>query len=285
MTTASPTPASPAVAPASEVPHELLRGLSHVGLLAAATNVIMQLSRPQVGYGVVESKVDSGNLYKHPIKRTRTTLTYIAVATLGSEEDKQVYRKAVNRSHAQVHSGPDSPVQYNAFDKELQLWVAACLYKGFEDIALVAYGTLGPRADTFYQQGAVLGTTLQVPRAMWPKDRAAFEQYWQDNLAKAVVDDRVREYLTGVARGTFLPWPIPVLFGPIRRLYTTGFLPPHFREQMRMPWGKRQQALFDASLRVLGLTHRLSPEFVRLLPYRVLIWDMRRRVRKGVTPV
>ena len=29
---------------------------------AGAANVIMQLASPEVGYGVVESKVDSGNL-------------------------------------------------------------------------------------------------------------------------------------------------------------------------------------------------------------------------------
>ena len=39
---------------------------------AGPANVIMQLSWPPVGHGVVESKVDSGNLLKHPWKRART---------------------------------------------------------------------------------------------------------------------------------------------------------------------------------------------------------------------
>ena len=38
-----------------------------------AANVIMQLSWPEVGHGVVGNKVDSGNLLKHPWKRARTT--------------------------------------------------------------------------------------------------------------------------------------------------------------------------------------------------------------------
>ncbi|MBB3036654.1 uncharacterized protein (DUF2236 family) [Hoyosella altamirensis] len=66
----------------------LVRGISHLGFLAAGSNVIMQLSRPGMGYGVVESQVDSGNLYKHPFKRARTTITYLAVAILGTDEDK-----------------------------------------------------------------------------------------------------------------------------------------------------------------------------------------------------
>ena len=40
----------------------------------------MQLARPGAGYGVMESRVESGRADRHPIKRARTTLTYLAVA-------------------------------------------------------------------------------------------------------------------------------------------------------------------------------------------------------------
>src|SRR5947209_11018649 len=56
--------------------------LNPAAVLLPAANVIMQLSRPGVGYGVVESPVDSGNVYKHPFKRARTTGTYLSVATI-----------------------------------------------------------------------------------------------------------------------------------------------------------------------------------------------------------
>ena len=52
---------------------------------AAAANVVMQLAWPAVGYGVVESKVDSGSILKHPWKRLRTTSQYLAVAVFGSD--------------------------------------------------------------------------------------------------------------------------------------------------------------------------------------------------------
>ena len=57
--------------------------INPAAVLAPAANVIMQLSLPGVGYGVLESPVDSGNVYKHPFKRARTTGTYLAAATLG----------------------------------------------------------------------------------------------------------------------------------------------------------------------------------------------------------
>ena len=103
---------------------------------AAAANVVMQLARPEVGYGVVESKVDSGSILKHPWKRLRTTSQYLAVAVFGSEQDRAAFREAVDGVHRQVISSPESPVRYNAFDRELQMWVAACLFVGLEDTYL-----------------------------------------------------------------------------------------------------------------------------------------------------
>src|SRR5882757_6986742 len=117
-------------------------GLMGVALLAGPANVIMQLGRPGVGYGVLESRVESGRVDRHPIKRARTTFTYLAVATKGSDEQKAAFRRAVNRAHAQVYSTEESPVAYNAFDKDLQLWVAACMYKGGVDVYRMFIGEM-----------------------------------------------------------------------------------------------------------------------------------------------
>jgi len=106
-------------------------GLMGVALLAGPANVIMQLARPGVGYGVLESRVESGRVDRHPIKRARTTFTYLAVATKGCPEQKAAFRRAVNRAHAQVYSTDESPVEYHAFDRDLQLWVGACLGAGY----------------------------------------------------------------------------------------------------------------------------------------------------------
>src|SRR5262249_17903876 len=73
--------------------------LTPVGMLLPAANVIMQLASPAVGYGVLESPVDSGNVYKHPLKRARTTGTYLAAATLGTDADRALIRKAVDKAH------------------------------------------------------------------------------------------------------------------------------------------------------------------------------------------
>src|ERR1700693_1655733 len=79
-------------------------GLMGIALLAGPANVIMQLARPGVGYGVLESRVESARVDRHTIKRARTTFTYLAVAMAGSDVQKAAFRRAVNHAHAQVYS-------------------------------------------------------------------------------------------------------------------------------------------------------------------------------------
>jgi uncharacterized protein (DUF2236 family) len=261
-------------------------GLMGLALLAGPANVIMQLARPGVGYGVMESRVESGRVDLHPIKRARTTFTYLAVATGGSDAQKAAFRQAVNRAHAQVYSTPESPVQYNAFDVHLQLWVGACLYKGAVDIYRVFVGELdGADADRHYREGMVLGTTLQVPPEMWPPDRAAFDRYWQESLAKVHIDDAVRDYLYPIAAGRMpgvtLPAPLQRLLDGIALLITAGFLPQRFRDEMRLPWDAAKQRRFDRLMAVLRTVNRMMPRFVRRFPFNVLLWDVDRRIRTG----
>jgi len=261
-------------------------GLMGLALLLGPANVIMQLARPGVGYGVLESRVESGRIDLHPIKRARTTFTYLAVAMAGSEAQKAAFRRAVNGAHAQVYSTADSPVEYNAFDRDLQLWVAACLYKGGVDFYRMFVGELDDEdADRHYREGMVLGTTLQVPPEMWPPDRAAFDRYWQQQLDKVHIDDTVRDYLYPIAvgrvRAVTLPEPLRRLPESLALLLTTGFLPQRFRDEMRFSWDAAKQRRFDRLIAVLRTVNNLMPEFIRRFPFNVLLWDLDRRIKAG----
>ncbi len=261
-------------------------GLMGVALLAGPANVVMQLARPGVGYGVKESKVEGGRVDRHPVKRARTTFTYLAVAGRGTEAQKAAFRRAVNGAHAQVRSTAASPVEYNAFDKDLQMWVAACLYKGSVDIQRMFVGEMDDEtADKHYLDGMTLGTTLQVPAEMWPADRAAFDKYWQEQLDKVHIDDTIREYLYPIAvgrlRGLRLPGPLQRLHEGITGLITTGFLPERFRAEMRLPWDSQRQRRFDRLIGALRMANDVAPRAVRQFPFNVLLKDLDWRIRTG----
>lgn len=257
--------------------------LNPASMLMPASNVIMQLASPGVGYGVLESPVDSGNVYKHPFKRARTTGTYLAAATVGTDADRRLIRSAVDTVHRQVRSTGSSPTSYRAMDPKLQLWVAACLYRYYVDAHEFLYGPLDDAsADAVYADARRLGTTLQVRDGMWPADRAAFDEYWKRSLDTLRIDPPVREHLKGVAEFAFLPWPLRTVAGPLNLFATTGFLPPEFRTMMRLPWGRAQQRRFDLLISGLRLADRMIPRRTWLAGYQLYLWDMRLRNRLGL---
>ena len=274
---------------APEPPPELWEVLGHFGLAAGNANVIMQLARLPVGHGVAHSKVDSGRVDKHPIKRLRTTASYLAVALLGTEEERRAMRNEVNRAHTSVHSGPSAPVQYNAFDQELQLWVAACLYWGTADLFRLMDIDLSPeRSEALYQYCKRLGTTLQVPEDLWPADLEAFNEYWEDGLRQTRMDDVTRSYLQGIAQFEFLTMPLGRFGAPLRpllrpygRFVTLGYLPERFRRELGLPWSRRQQRLFDRYIGLYAAITRRMPPPLRLFPFNLYLRDVRGRIRRG----
>jgi uncharacterized protein (DUF2236 family) len=259
-------------------PRRYLSGLG--AQLAGPANVILQLSWPGVGYGVMNSRVHDGSAMLHPIKRARTTFTYLAVAMLGTDEERTAFRRAVNGQHAQVVSGPDEPVTYRALDPRLQQWVAACLYYGTVDIVEKMHGVLPDReADALYAYCARFGTTLQMPADAWPADRAAFEEYWDRSLGEVHIDPEVRDFLLRLTLLQNMPRPLQGL-GPWNLFVTTGFLPPTFREAMGLPWNDAQQARFDRLMRRAGRVERALPTPLRVFPFNALLADLRRRIRR-----
>ena len=256
--------------------------LSGLGMAGAGANVIMQLSQLPVGHGVARSTVESGRVDRHPIKRLRTTLGYLAIALLGTDEERKAMRSEVDRQHRQVRSQPGDPVAYNAFDSDLQLWVAACLYKGVEDVDRVAgVQRTDEEAERIYRYCARLGTTLQVRPEQWPADRAAFHRWWDAKVAEIEMDDLTRRYLQGIAGAEFLGRPWSSLLGPLARLQAVGFLPERFRAELGLPWTARHQRAFDVMMSTWAVVDRRLPGAIRRLPFNAYLWDTRRRIRRG----
>lgn len=256
--------------------------LNGFALAPAGANVIMQLSQLGVGHGVAESRVASGSLYRHPLKRTRTTLGYVMLAVFGTNEERATLRHAVNVQHRQVRSNPNDAVQYDAFDPELQLWVAACMYRGVTQSVAFLYGDQDDATlDALYGLCARFGTTLQVPDTLWPADRAAFDLYWSRALATIEMDSTTRGYLRDFASLGFLPRPLRLAFGPLHQFITVGFLEPVFRDELGLSWSPRRQVAFDAVLRLMAFVNRRLPRVIREFPWNLVTYDARRRIAAG----
>ena len=250
------------------------------GFAAGAANVVMQLSWREVGHGVLESTVDSGNLLKHPWKRARTTASYLAVAVFGRAADREAFRAAVDGAHRQVRSGPASPVRYHAFDRDLQMWVAACLFVGLEDVYQLLRGEMTPaQAEQFYRSAWTLGTTLQVTDDQWPATRAAFDEYWAQGCERVIIDPGVRDHLLDMMNLRMINPVLRLPFRPLLKFLTAGFLAPVFRDPLGLRWGRSRQALFEWLFLLVAFVNRFIPPFLRQGGSYLLLLDVRRRVR------
>lgn len=245
--------------------------------LGAGATVLLQLAEPGVGHGVVEHST----VLKRPLDRLRTTMTYVYAVTLGSDEERRALVKMVNQAHVPVKSGPDSPVPYNGFDPDLQLWVAATLYKNGTEMYRLFYGEQDDdAADRIYRQSAIYGTALQMKPELWPETRAEFEQYWERKLDELSIDDEVRAFCHELFRGGDSPLLIRLAM-PLNRWVTRGLLPPQVRDELRWSWSPLDQRLFDTLMAVLPPVYRLVPKPVRWLPCHAYLWAMRRRLKSG----
>jgi uncharacterized protein (DUF2236 family) len=270
-----------------EIPQEAYDSLCGLALSAGGANVIMQLSKLGVGHGVARSRVESGRVDRHPIKRARTTTAFLVIAFFGTTEEQRALQREINRAHGPVHSEPGERVQYDAFDPELQLWVASCLIKGAFDLSELLNGPVDPeRAEALYQFGKRLGTMLQVPEDMFPNNVGAFWEYFE--TAPIEMDDLTRSYLQGIADLRFFVAPLGPLavllrpiVRPIGRFMTLGWLPRRYLDLLDLPWDERKQRRHDAFFGRLARLVMKLPRPLREFPLNVVLWDTRRRIRQG----
>lgn len=238
--------------------------------LGAGATVLLQLASPGVGRGVA----DHSTTLVRPIDRLRTTMTYVYAVTLGSPEEKAAIVRMVNKAHVPVRSET-----YNAFDPELQLWVAATLYKNGADLYERFFGKLDDEtAERVYHQSAVYGTALQVREDSWPESRTEFDAYWNHMIDTAQVDDQVRNYVHALLDGGDAPLLARILL-PLNRFVTVGLLPHTMRDKFELPWNPRDQRRFDALMRALPAVYKLAPRPIRQAPAHFYLRDMRRRLK------
>ena len=258
------------------------RHLSGIGAqLAGQANVILQLSWPGVGYGVMNSRVHDGSAMRHPVKRARTTFTYLAVAMLGTDEERAAYRQRRHRA-----ARPGVLPGRRAGDLPGDGPASADLGRGLSLLR-------DPRRHREAARPAPRGRGRRPLRALRP-----LRHHPPDagrRLARR--PRRVRRLLGGVARrgahrpaGARLPAAAHPAREPPAPAAATRAAQPLRHDRLPaagLPRGDGALVGRDAagqvrprSMRRAGRVDRALPTSLRIFPFNALLGDLRRRIRR-----
>ena len=251
-------------------------GAEALPLVGGGRALLLQVAHPAVGRGVVEHS----DFAERAMDRLHATMTFMYAATFATPEEFAVVRRRVNRAHAPVRAeATEVAPAYNAFDPQLQLWVAATLYQTMTQLHERVFGMLTEdERESVYREYTRLGANLQVPPSSWPPTRAAFDGYWQTMVDRLAVGDGTRE----LAQQILYPRNIPLwmrLLLPDVRLVTAGLLPPEVREQYRLTWDADRERRYERWMRRLARWYPRVPRFLRTAPRDSYLRRVRRLVK------
>jgi uncharacterized protein (DUF2236 family) len=248
-------------------PHMASRAVSRYasdGVLIAggARAILLQVAEPAVAAGVARHS----DFAHRPVERLRNTLTFAYAVVLGTPDDAARVATLVNRAHVPVS---------RAEDAELQLWVAATLY----DTAVTMHDRVfGPAddalADELYHAYAALGTSLQMPAALWPANRAAFSDYWAGRIDSLSVTNDARR----IAHDLFAPVTAPAWLRaglPMGRLLTLDLLPASIRAAYGFEWTPRDARRARRAWSLLRFLVAVTPHRFRSWPSRHYLQRLR----------
>ncbi|WP_374009732.1 oxygenase MpaB family protein [Leifsonia sp. LS-T14] len=244
--------------------------------------LLLQIAHPAVGRGVVEHSDFASRL----MDRFDGTMLYLTASMFGTDEELRAMRRIVNRAHAPVKAGEPAEAPavsgrpYNAYDPQLQLWVAATLYETMMKLHALVFGELtADQADAVYREFVEALSNLQLRADRWPDSRAAFDLYWVDMVKQLRVDDDVRVVARQILYPRHVPWWWrPSL--PAVRLVTAGLLPASVRREFQLPWNASRQRRFDRLIRWTAVVYPRLPARLRHLPRD----RYRAKLRRAVQP-
>lgn len=237
-------------------------------LAGAGAAIALQVAHRSVAAGVQQHS----NFTADPLGRLRRTLQYIfAVVLPEARPARDTVTDWVTRAHAPVEGIVDG-APYSAADPQTQRWVTATLYWTAEQIRWRIWGEhrAAEDAEQIYHSYAVLGTALGMPETSWPRDRAAFQQYWDQQVPALEVTAAARQIMTDLFTASSVPTWLRAAM-PLAKFLTAGLLPAEIRCQLGWDWDGANSRREDRLWRIFRYAYPRLPAGIRYAPARLVV--------------
>ncbi|AKF09821.1 oxygenase MpaB family protein [Sandaracinus amylolyticus] len=238
-------------------------------MLGGGRAALLQLAHPYVAHAVDQHS----DTRRDPVGRFRRTFMHVFAMVFGDLDHAIESARRVHR----IHTGIKGPIRedvgayrdghrYHANDPEALFWVHATLV----DTAVMLY-ELGvapltrEEKERYYAESRLFAGLFGIPERVMPRSFAELEEYMRAMMASETITVG-RPALEIAAFLLQPPRPSAAPFVAWYRVLTAGLLPPRLREQLELPFGPRERAIFERSIPLLRATYRTTPKRLRYFP-------------------
>jgi uncharacterized protein (DUF2236 family) len=246
--------------------------------LGGGRAALLQLAHPWVAHAIDQHSVARDDV----AGRFQRTFENVFAMAFGGLGEALTSARRVHAVHTRIRGTLAESVgehrrgdPYWANEPEAMLWVAATLWDTSVQVHERFVGPLSlAEKERYYAETLRFTDLFGIPRERAPADWTAFQAYTRSMLASETlaVGEVARELAASILAAR-RPSTRP-LMGWIR-LLTAGLLPPRFRAEFGMRYGRGERAAFAASTLAVRAGARRLPGRLRYLPAYV---DAQRRL-------
>ncbi|EEA27254.1 hypothetical protein TMatcc_004461 [Talaromyces marneffei ATCC 18224] len=166
-------------------------------------------------------------------------------------------------------------------DPKLRLWIAATLYATGTEVyqRIVHEFSFEEAEQAFDEFTALLNLTLNLPKGLWPADRAAFWAYWDEYIEKLDVDSRARPVVHDLEKFCNVPSWVKISM-PFMKNITPEMLPPHVREQYGFHSSPTSRFRYKYSMSIGRAIYPVLPRAIRSIPKKRVMKEVAEMLRR-----
>ena len=235
--------------------------------LGAGRAALLQLAHPWVA----ASLAHHSNLLHDAIGRFHSTFRVLYTMLFGTRAQALAAARQLHRRHATIEGQLPQAVGshprgelYQANQTSALLWVHATLLLSAVDAYNLVLPPLTPaQRETYYAESKRMAALFGIPPTALPPDWTAFTRYTDGMLSPTnhdlAIDPAARALGASVLSGVGTRIRPPRWYHAL----TSGWMPPHLRDQFALPWSPHTQQSAARSARWLPLVYRDIPRPLR----------------------